>query len=152
MKYFMGIDPGKSGGIAVLDEVGQIVTAVQMPPDPSAILMLMGHGKNPSLLAFMELVHSSPQMGVKSAFTFGEGFGALKMALAASAVPYDLVTPQRWQAVMECRTGGDKNISKARAQHLWPQAKITHFIADSLLIAEYGRRLHVPHKSTHVER
>jgi hypothetical protein len=42
---------------------------------------------------------------------------------------------------MQCLTGGDKNISKRRAQELFPSLKITHAVADALLIAEYGRRL-----------
>jgi len=37
-------------------------------------------------------------------------------------------------------TGGDKNVSKRRAQELFPEIKITHAIADALLIAEYARR------------
>jgi hypothetical protein len=38
-------------------------------------------------------------------------------------------------------TKGDKNITKRKAQELFPEIKITHAIADSLLIAEYGRRV-----------
>jgi hypothetical protein len=36
---------------------------------------------------------------------------------------------------------GDKNVTKRRAQQLFPQLKVTHAIADALLIAEYGRRV-----------
>jgi hypothetical protein len=41
---------------------------------------------------------------------------------------------------MQCLTKGDKNVSKAAAQRLWPKLKITHANADALLIAEYGRQ------------
>jgi hypothetical protein len=44
---------------------------------------------------------------------------------------------------MRCLTKGDKNVSKARAQELFPALKITHATADALLIAEYGRRLNL---------
>jgi hypothetical protein len=37
-------------------------------------------------------------------------------------------------------TKGDKNVSKRRAQELYPQLKITHSTADALLIATYGTR------------
>ena len=47
----------------------------------------------------------------------------------------------RWQKYLGCLTKGDKNVSKAKAQELFPDLKITHAIADSLLIAEYGRRV-----------
>jgi hypothetical protein len=90
--------------------------------------------------ATLELVHSSPQMGVKSAFTFGEGYGRLQMALTALGVPYERVRPQAWQKAMGCLTKGDKNVSKRRAQELFPALKVTHAIADALLIAEFARR------------
>lgn len=43
---------------------------------------------------------------------------------------------------MGCLTNGDKNITKQRAQQLFPSAKVTHKIADALLLAEYCRRVH----------
>jgi Holliday junction resolvasome RuvABC endonuclease subunit len=108
-----------------------------------------GQGKCPSVRfdlavtgcrAFIEQVHSSPQMGVKSAFTFGQGYGHLEMALTAANIPFERVRPQKWQQAMGCMTKGDKNVSKRRAQELFPSLKITHAIADCLLIAEFGRR------------
>ena len=65
------------------------------------------------------------------------------MALCAATIPYEEVTPQKWQKALGCRTGGDKNVSKARAQALFPLQNITHAIADALLLAEYCRRLEV---------
>jgi hypothetical protein len=35
---------------------------------------------------------------------------------------------------------GDKNVTKAKAQQLFTQLKITHATADALLIAEFARR------------
>jgi hypothetical protein len=90
--------------------------------------------------AYLEQVHSSPQMGVKSAFTFGNGFGHLEMALTAAGIPFERVRPQVWQKAMGCMTKGDKNVSKRKAQELFPSLKVNHYIADALLIAEYGRR------------
>ena len=79
-------------------------------------------------------------MGVKSAFTFGQGLGRLEMALTAAGIPFERDRPQAWQKEMKCMSGGDKNITKRRAQELFPSLKITHANADALLIAEYGRR------------
>jgi hypothetical protein len=36
-------------------------------------------------------------------------------------------------------TRGDKNVSKRRAQEIFPMIKVTHSVADALLIAEYNR-------------
>jgi hypothetical protein len=101
----------------------------------------------------IERVWSSPQMGVVSAFKFGRGVGVLHMALIAAGIPFDEVTPQRWQKEMGCLSPRgktrvefgtkDKNITKRRAQALFPAVtKMTHAIADALLIAEYARRFY----------
>ena len=79
-------------------------------------------------------------MGVKSAFTFGEGFGWLCMALTAAGIPWRTVRPQAWQKELGCLTKGDKNVSKRKAQALFPELTITHATADALLIAEWLRR------------
>jgi hypothetical protein len=60
--------------------------------------------------------------------------------LTGEEFPFEEVSPQKWQKAMGCMTKGDKNVSKAKAQQLFPQLKITHAIADALLIAEYARR------------
>jgi len=49
------------------------------------------------------------------------------------------ISPQRWQRALGCLTSGNKNISKQRAQQLFPQLKITHCIADATLICYYGK-------------
>jgi len=77
---------------------------------------------------------------VASSFKFGQGFGHLEMALTAAKIPFTYVTPQKWQKELGCLTGGDKNVSKSRAQQLFPHIKCTHAISDALLIAEYCRR------------
>jgi hypothetical protein len=88
--------------------------------------------------AYIEQVYSSPQMGVKSAFTFGNGFGHLEMALTAAGIPFARIRPQVWQKELGCLTKGDKNVSKRKAQELFPSMKVTHATADALLIAKYG--------------
>jgi hypothetical protein len=93
-------------------------------------------------MAYIEQVHSSPQMGVKSAFTFGNGFGHLEMALTAAGIPFTRVRPQVWQKELGCLTKGDKNITKRKAQELFPSIKATHATSDALLIAHYGTKQH----------
>ena len=140
MKLSIGIDPGLSGGVAFIPDTGT-PWAHKMPETDRDLIDLLRDSINLfEARALIELVHSSPQMGVKSAFTFGEGYGRLQMALTALGVPYERVRPQAWQKAMGCLTRGDKNVSKRKAQELFPDLKVTHAIADALLIAEYGRR------------
>jgi hypothetical protein len=140
MKLHIGIDPGLSGGIAFIPDNGT-PWAHKMPETDKDLMELFRDSINLAIpKALIELVHSSPQMGVKSAFTFGEGYGRLQMALTALGIPYERIRPAMWQKAMGCMTKGDKNVSKRKAQELFPDIKVTHAIADALLIAEYNRR------------
>lgn len=143
---YIGIDPGKSGGVAFVNDDGY-AHAHKMPDTDRDLLNLLNDRRN--CRASLERVNAgvwghgkAGQMGVTSAFTFGKGYGAILMALTAASIPFDEVLPAKWQQVMGCRTGGDKNISKRRAQQLFPTLTVTHAIADALLLAEYCRRLH----------
>lgn len=143
---FIGIDPGVSGGIAAIDEIGIPIYTGKLATMTErdvidALERCAGHTSMARIHAVLERVSASPQMGVVSAFTFGKGYGTLKTALTAARIPFDEVPPATWQKAMSCRTGGDKNISKRRAQQLFPSLTITHAIADALLMAEYCRRI-----------
>jgi crossover junction endodeoxyribonuclease RuvC len=140
---YLGIDPGVSGGLALIAADGRVEWAVGMPETDRDILdRIVGAAVlSTHVRAAIEKVAASPQMGVTSSFTFGFGYGRLIMALAASDIPFDYVHPSKWQASLGCRSGGDKNVTKRRAQELFPSLKITHKTADALLIAEYMRRL-----------
>lgn len=138
MAAYIGIDPGKQGAISCVD--GSLVETIRLSETVTDVIeWLREHDY--ARFAFLENVHSSPQMGVKSVFTFGQGFGTLIGVLYAVGIPFELVNPQKWQKAMGCMTKGDKNVSKAAAQRLFPRLKITHADADSLLIAEYCRRI-----------
>jgi hypothetical protein len=147
MRY-LGIDPGVGGGIAVLSDTGfGGLHAYKMPGTEADLLEILRPFERAGELglvhAVLERVGPTPQMGVVSAFTFGRGFGGLRMALSACRIPFDEVTPQKWQAAMGCLSKGDKNITKRRAQALFPTLTVTHAIADALLIAEFCRRSRV---------
>lgn len=139
---FIGIDPGKIGGIAWIIDGKACVE--KMPETLRDLWELIDSIKLSSgaaqPVAYIEAVASSPQMGVKSAFTFGNGYGHLEMALIAAGIPFERVRPQKWQKALGCLSGGDKNVTKRKAQELFPELKITHATADALLIARYGSK------------
>lgn len=143
----LGIDPGMSGGIASLVETDSRwnADAVAMLPTERDIAdyfwKLYMDGQESGIFAFIERVHAMPKQGVSSTFKFGTNYGFLRGCLVTTGIPFEEVTPQGWQKLMGCMTGGDKNVSKAKAQQLFPELRITHAIADALLIAEYGRRV-----------
>jgi Holliday junction resolvasome RuvABC endonuclease subunit len=143
----IGVDPGANGAIAWIDERGK--SCVEKMPDTLQDLweLIRDITNFPrsaidgrKYKAYIEQVSSSPQMGVVSAFSFGRGYGNLEMALTAAGIPFERVRPQVWQKAMGCMTKGDKNISKAKAQELFPDKKVIHATADALLIALYGTK------------
>lgn len=137
---FVGVDPGASGGMAVIWHDGQY-DAWKMPETEDDVVELLLELQSANeLFAVLEKVHSMPKQGVASSFAFGVSYGGLRMALAALKIRREHVTPQKWQKELGCLTKGDKNVSKRRAQELFPKIKVTHAIADALLIAEYARR------------
>ena len=143
----IGIDVGTNGGIAwitdgkacvekmpdTLQDLWQLLCSITMPQGT-------GRGWPEPCKAYIEQVSSSPQMGVVSAFSFGRGYGNLEMALTAAEIPFERVRPQVWQKELGCMTKGDKNVSKRKAQELFPDRKVTHATADALLIAYYGTK------------
>lgn len=142
--YYLGIDPGQNGGIVLLDERGRVARAEKMPATEADIWNAIPDGMEHDVTAMLEKVHSMPGQGVASTFKFGMGYGGLRMALIASSVPFDDVTPQKWQKALgivprkpsESKTAF-KNRLKSRSQILFPREKVTLSVCDALLIAHY---------------
>lgn len=130
MSYVIGIDPGAKGAIAILTDKGDLVEVWDMPTLEIKVGKATKTRISPEVLAeelrnwdsvraaFMEAVSSSPQMGVSSAFAFGEGFGVVKGVLAALGVPLVLVPPAKWKRDMGLNTSKDGSRAKAIAK--WP--------------------------------
>ena len=144
---YAGIDVGWSGGIARIDDGWEKVrpfavkfeglTGRDLAYAVSNALRSDGHHVR---MVLLEKAQAFPGQGVISMFRYGEMFGMLQGILNSLDVPWDFVRPQEWQKAMKCLTHGDKNISKAKAQRLFPGVQMTHAIADALLIAEFCRR------------
>jgi crossover junction endodeoxyribonuclease RuvC len=136
---YLGVDPGMSGAIALVGEAGQPVNWFGLGHSPFEVYEWLS-GYRPGF-AVLEQVHAMPKQGVSSTFKFGTSYGRCEMLLAACQVPFDRVTPAKWQQAMRCRSKGDKNVTKRRAIELFPGIKITHRNADAFLLAEFCRRL-----------
>ena len=147
---FIGIDPGANGGIAWVRGNESEAVAIQHLTERLAweYIAAMEDGET---IARIEKVSAMPGNGVTGMFRFGQSYGFLRGCLVASGIPFDEVTPQRWQKEFGLIVKGKisqtekKNRNKAKAQQLFPQMAsltITHAKADALLIAEYARRTH----------
>jgi len=149
---YLGVDPGKSGGLAL--RVDSTTILDKMPETPADVLSWI---RFHCLRATFHCVACLEQVGGytgegqpgSAMFNFGRGFGHLEMALLACNIPTTLVHPRTWQKAMgisprkktETKTQW-KNRIKATAQRLFPRSHVTLATADALLIAEYCRRKH----------
>ncbi len=140
----IGIDPGKSGGIAwaSLDgsKRGAYSVTGKSEREISDILQDLSFD---CCMCYLERIHAMPK-DKKWIVSFSKimlSYGVYRGMLNAHRIPFQVVTPRVWQSSLKCLTKGDKKISRAKAQQLFPNLKITHATADALLIAEFGRRL-----------
>jgi hypothetical protein len=154
-QIFFGVDPGATGGLALLYEGSSDVDVGPMPDTEADILewfRVRWAGGDYQPFAVIEkvggFVKGNPAPG-SAMFKFGCGYGGLRMALIACGIPFEEVTPQKWQKALGITPrdnkgneskSSHKNRLKAKAQQLFPGEKITLAVCDALLIAEYCRR------------
>ena len=168
MTYFLGIDPGKQGGLSVVDISGKLLLTEVMPNEgtdisPHELWNLVGRikGEFPEVRCWCERVNSRPGSSGKAMFTFGKGFGYLVMVLVGHKIPFQLVPPSTWSKEMHRGIGQQftdtKSRSLAMSRRLWPdetwlrgsRTRIPHDgMYESALIAEYGRRKEVSMQSS----
>ena len=142
-KLVIGIDPGKTEAIALLKDGSYLDVRDYVDGPTNAGLLcrwLILHAPD---LAVIEKVHSSPQMGVVSAFSFGANTGHWEGILDTLQIPWQSVRPQTWQKgiVPKKKSATDKP-GLLVARRLWPDAPLTlkkhDGRADALLIARWG--------------
>lgn len=164
---YIGIDPGLSGAVAIINEeiIGNLTEVFDTPTmevessgktknkyDTAAMARLLkpysfNSYPDGKVLVVLESVHSMPKQGVASSFTFGEGLGMWKGIIAAFGLPLELPSPQRWKKEIMADQGKDKSASRYKAIQLFPQlaSRLSRVKddgrAEALLMAEYGRRI-----------
>lgn len=140
---YIGIDPGKSGALAVISDDGSVSV---VPFDTETYKATLRYAPGPTR-AVLEHVTAMPGQGVTSMFNFGQNFGYIRGLLEANGIPYELVRPQKWKK--EFSITGDKNSSIEVCKRLFPGVSLKRTekcrkddnnIAEALLMAEYARR------------
>jgi len=154
MKCYIGIDPGKAGGVAVIADNG-IDCIFPIPLAGKDIDAAMLAAKIYDLsevydcVVCIEKVTAMPGQGVTSTFSFGVGFGILLGICAALVLPVHLVTPQAWKKVILAGTTKDKAAAISYVSRAYPGVSLLATarsrkphdgIADAICIAEYASR------------
>lgn len=145
---FIGIDPGKKGGIAYIDTKSGITGTV--PYSDKDLIDLCRdesyHG-TAHIMCCLEKVGAMPGQGVVSMFSFGQSVGYIKGVLESFRIPYQEITPQKWKR--EFGLTSDKAASAEVCGKLFPDISLLATpkcrkphdgMAESLLMAEYARR------------
>lgn len=127
----LSIDPGLSGGLAVVD--GAVLMAVEeMPVTTSAINEKKQIVDADELIATIaswqlwfgvdkcciERVGARPNQGVTSMFNFGLSYGVTIGVATALGLSMSYVTPQKWKKDLEL--DNQKDSSRYMAYSLWP--------------------------------
>ena len=121
----LGIDPGSSGGISVVESrknfLPKILTALRMPTvniygkkivDVDKVSELL---KNFNLdVTIIEKVHAMPRQGVTSSFQFGRSFGAIEALSYLYTKRVDYVAPAVWKKTLGLGTAKKDSLDMAR--------------------------------------
>ena len=145
-KNIIAIDPGKSGGIACLNN--DMVLVFNMPETEGDVVdllrMIRSYGCQEAVIEEVGGFCGVGQPGSRM-FTFGRGVGVIHGALLALGFRIDVVRPARWQKHFSLGTvksaGGKtawKNKLKGCAQRLYPSVAVNLHVADALLILDYA--------------
>ena len=127
----IGIDPGLSGGIAVLEN-NKVLNIFDMPVmsegkknkrqlNSAQLVSLIKESikENEEAAVVVEQVNAMPGQGVTSMFNFGQTFGAIKGVCAALGLPIFFVRPSKWKKHFEL-INSSKDSSRTKVIEMYP--------------------------------
>lgn len=163
--YIIGIDPGFSGAVAVLDTTDtRLVTVEDIPiyskaskarksgtmtyVDVHKLAMIVDRYAKQTSIAVIEEVGAMPKQGLSSTFRFGYTAGQCHGVCAANYIPTFPVRPGVWKPALG--VSGDKTRSinlareKLKSSKQYIRFKKHHDRAEAALMAYYGMRVILP--------
>jgi hypothetical protein len=162
--YYMGIDPGSQGGIALISSDRKEVSVHKIPESTKDLWLFVKERKDIIVMCSIEILGPRPhQAKLQHVVKSGIQWGELCMAVVAADIPLTKVSPMKWQNVLaikkpksnepiiqmsqekrfeweKTRYKLKKTYQKTIAQEMFPKVKVFNWNADALLIAEYCRR------------
>lgn len=171
MKYYIGIDPGVKGCISIVDETGKFVESffllkntknVDAVEISNTLLNLSKYEDNCHVI--IENIHAIFGSSAKGTFNFGFIAGLIEGVIATIGLPYTKVNPKIWQKEMfrgvnvttkpsiigKTQVIDTKKMSFLASHRIFPTVDLRRTskckneddnFSDSLLMAEYGRRM-----------
>ena len=113
MSLYLGIDPGLSGAIALVDDDGRPRMVEHMPlnvrgagrvkheVDAGGIAHLLRPHATDVTFGIVESAGARPGQGVASMFSLGHSFGVVTSVLSCLNIAYELLAPTKWKRLAE---------------------------------------------------
>ena len=127
----VGIDPGLSGAIAILEN-NKVLNIFDMPVmaegkknkrqlnSAQLVSIIKDNTKiDTEIAVVVEQVNAMPGQGVTSMFNFGQTFGAIKGVCAALELPIFFVRPSKWKKYFEL-INSSKDSSRTKVIEMYP--------------------------------
>lgn len=159
MTHVVGIDPGLSGALVLLNAAGELVAFSDMPVftidgknriDVHELGSQLARYNSEGTRAVIELVGAMPGQGVSSMFNFGFATGAIHGVVGALAMPLQTVTPAKWKK--HFGISKDKDAARQLATRKWPHGPFSRKKdagrAEAALIALYALETEVLKKGS----
>jgi hypothetical protein len=154
MTLFLGVDPGLTGAIALVDADGRLHMIEDMPitargngrvkhevDSAGLIHLLRPHGAD-IVHGVLEVLGARPGQGVASMFSLGHSFGTASAVLSCLGVPFELLSAAKWKRLVELPA--EKTLVLAAARRRWPAAPLArakhHGRAEALFMALLAMR------------
>ena len=144
---YIGIDPGKSGGLVVIDETGN-AKAYKCPEKVLDMSLLfqnaIGSTAPDNIKLLMERVWARPSNATRAAFTYGVNYGQWLGISSSHEIKMNTVIPTEWIRWIVCpkalKSVIRKRWLKEKAKELYPEIKrVTLKTSDAILITRYAK-------------
>ena len=153
----LGIDPGSTGGLAVIKNTNntlpQIILALRMPTitiygkkiiDTKKIAAELRN--HPIDVSIIEKVHAMPRQGVTSSFQFGRSFGGIEALSYLFSKRVDYIAPAVWKKSLGLGPSKKDSLDLARLKFgtldLW-KIKSNDGIAEAALLTLFWIEKHM---------
>src|SRR5262244_3367943 len=126
----LGVDPGVSGGLAVVEitdgAAPVLVECVDIPVvgtnakervDVATIRNFIEQHK--PIRALIERAQAMPKQGASSGFKYGRAIGAIEAAVTLCSIPVEIVEPSAWKRFWKL-PGKDKESGQQKRLSLFP--------------------------------
>lgn len=145
-RLFVGVDPGKSGAVALLHGSGVVEFCPYTEPGCWDFVLRQERYPTERLYVAVERLFARPgkMSSAKANFELGRCCGEIETLMRYNRLAYEAVTPQRWQKVFGI--SGDKATHIETAKRLFPHVDLRRTekckvsfdgYADALLIATW---------------